>query len=79
MKRIAVGLVAVSFTFAQGVEFVPASTEQQARFDQLYQQDAARNAAALSRYDISGLETLTLARQIADGIRRTGSVSCTVN
>jgi TRAP-type C4-dicarboxylate transport system substrate-binding protein len=63
----------------QGVEFVPASAEQQARFDQLYQQDAARNAAALSRYDISGLETLTLARQIAEGIRRNGSVSCSVN
>jgi TRAP-type C4-dicarboxylate transport system substrate-binding protein len=63
----------------QGVEFVAVSAEQQARFDQLYQQDAARNAAALSRYDISGLETLALARQITDGIRRDGSVSCGIN
>jgi TRAP-type transport system periplasmic protein len=63
----------------QGVEFVAATPEQQTRFDALYQQDAARNAARLSRYDISGTETLTLARQITDGIRRHGTVSCTVN
>ncbi|HWW20682.1 MAG TPA: TRAP transporter substrate-binding protein DctP [Steroidobacteraceae bacterium] len=63
----------------QGVEFVPATPEQQARFDELYQQDAARNALALRRYDISANETLTLARRITDGIRRTGSVSCGAN
>jgi TRAP-type C4-dicarboxylate transport system substrate-binding protein len=61
---------------AQGVEFVPVTAEQQARFDELYQRDAERNARALSRYEIAGLPTLQLARRIADGIRQNGTVSC---
>jgi TRAP-type C4-dicarboxylate transport system substrate-binding protein len=60
----------------QGVEFVGVTPQQQAKFDELYQRDAERNAESLSRYDIAALPTLQLARRITDGIRQTGTVSC---
>jgi TRAP-type C4-dicarboxylate transport system substrate-binding protein len=60
----------------RGLEFVPVSAAQQARFDELYQRDAERSARALSRYQIAGLPTLQLARRIAEGIRQNGTVSC---
>jgi TRAP-type C4-dicarboxylate transport system substrate-binding protein len=59
-----------------GVEFVPVTAEQQARFDELYQEDAQLGARELARYGIAGLPTLELARRIAVGIRNTGAVDC---
>lgn len=60
----------------EGVEFVPIDPAQQARFDQLYQQDEDLSAQQLARYDIDGRQTLQLARRITAGIQRTGVVDC---
>jgi len=54
------------------VEFVM-SAEDQAAFDELYTQEAERNAALLSRYDIDGLSVLASARA---SIGADGSVQC---
>ena len=64
---------------AQGVRFTPIAPQEQRRFDQLYEQDAARSARSLARFDIDGVAVFRHARQIAQGIERTGAVSCTGN
>jgi TRAP-type transport system periplasmic protein len=61
---------------AQGVEFLPIGAADQQRFDDLYDQDAGRAAAGLSRFDINGTAVFDNARQIARGIETTGQVSC---
>ena len=60
----------------QGVEFLPATSEDQRRFNALYDQGAKRNAQSLSRYGISGLEVFDYARAIAVGISGSGRVDC---
>jgi TRAP-type C4-dicarboxylate transport system substrate-binding protein len=62
---------------AQQVQFIPVSPEEQKRFDELYDEDAARSAAALSRLGIDGAAVFRDARQIARGIQQTGKVTCT--
>jgi TRAP-type C4-dicarboxylate transport system substrate-binding protein len=61
---------------AQQVQFVPVSAEEQKRFDELYDQDAARSAAMLSHLGIDGAAVFRDARQIARGIHQTGTVTC---
>ena len=61
---------------AQQVQFIPVSPEEQKRFDELYDKDAARSAAMLSRLGIDGTAVFRDARQIARGIQQTGTVTC---
>jgi TRAP-type C4-dicarboxylate transport system substrate-binding protein len=61
---------------AQGVQFIPIAPAEQRRFDELYEEDAARGARALARFDIDGEAVFRNARQIAKGIERTGQVTC---
>jgi TRAP-type C4-dicarboxylate transport system substrate-binding protein len=61
---------------AQGVQFIPIAPAEQRRFDELYEEDAARGARALARFDIDGEAVFRDARQIARGIERTGQVTC---
>jgi hypothetical protein len=56
--------------------FVSVNAEEQRRFDELYQRDAAHNAGDLALYDIEGERIYRYARQIAAGIERSGSVRC---
>jgi TRAP-type C4-dicarboxylate transport system substrate-binding protein len=62
---------------AQQVQFIPVSPEEQKRFDELYDEDAARSAAMLSRLGIDGAAVFRDARRIAHGIQQTGTVTCT--
>jgi TRAP-type transport system periplasmic protein len=62
---------------AQQVQFIPVSAPEQKRFDELYEEDAARDADMLSRLGIDGAAVFRDARQIARGIEETGSVTCT--
>ena len=62
---------------AQQVQFIPVSPDEQKRFDELYDEDAARSAAMLSRLGIDGAAVFRDARRIAHGIQQTGSVTCT--
>jgi TRAP-type C4-dicarboxylate transport system substrate-binding protein len=57
-----------------GVVEVPVSAADQARFDDLYAQEAAHNAAQLSRFGIDGRGVLAQARA---SIGADGSVRCT--
>jgi len=52
------------FAKQEGVEEAAISSEDQRIFDELYVQDAARNAALLARYDIDGQKVFDLARTI---------------
>jgi TRAP-type C4-dicarboxylate transport system substrate-binding protein len=61
---------------AQQVQFIPVNAQEQKRFDELYEEDAARSAAALSRIGIDGAAVFRDARQIAHGIQQTGTVAC---
>jgi TRAP-type C4-dicarboxylate transport system substrate-binding protein len=61
---------------AQGVQFIPFSATDQRRFDDLYEEDAARDASSLSRFDIDGTAVFNDARRIANGIEQSGRVSC---
>jgi len=61
---------------AQGVHFIPIASAEQQRFDDLYEEEAARNARALGRFDIDGNTVFRNARRIAKGIQLTGQVSC---
>jgi TRAP-type C4-dicarboxylate transport system substrate-binding protein len=61
---------------AQQVQFIPVSAPEQKRFDELYEEDAARDADMLSRLGIDGAAVFRDARQIARGIQQTGSVTC---
>lgn len=62
---------------AQGVHFVPIAPQEQQRFDELYEKDAAVSARSLSRFNIDGIGVFEHARRIAQGIARTGTVTCT--
>jgi TRAP-type C4-dicarboxylate transport system substrate-binding protein len=54
---------AVGRAAAEGlIEFFPATAEQQQEFDAIYFRDAERNAEALRRFDIDGLQAFRLAR-----------------
>ena len=59
-----------------GVVFTALSPEDQARFDQIYQEEADHNAALLDRYGIEGQPVLARARA---SVRPDGSVSCQEN
>jgi TRAP-type C4-dicarboxylate transport system substrate-binding protein len=61
---------------AQQVQFIPVSPEEQKRFDELYDEDAARSAAMLGRLGIDGAAVFRDARRIARGIQQTGTVTC---
>jgi TRAP-type transport system periplasmic protein len=61
---------------AQQVQFIPVSAPEQKRFDELYDEDAARSADTLSRLGIDGAAVFRDARQIARGIQQTGAVTC---
>jgi TRAP-type C4-dicarboxylate transport system substrate-binding protein len=63
------------WTFAQqqGVEESVVSEDDQRLFDELYQRDAQKNAALLSRYDIDGTSVLASARA---SIGTDGNVHC---
>jgi TRAP-type C4-dicarboxylate transport system substrate-binding protein len=61
---------------AQHVAFIPVAPDEQRRFDELYEDDAARNAASLDRFGIDGMAVFRDARQVAEGIERTGTVTC---
>ncbi|MGH8216984.1 MAG: TRAP transporter substrate-binding protein DctP [Steroidobacteraceae bacterium] len=65
-----------AFGRRQGIEFHPASPEDQGRFDALYGRDEERNARSLVRYGINGLAVFDTARRIAAGIEQTGMVVC---
>jgi TRAP-type C4-dicarboxylate transport system substrate-binding protein len=62
---------------AQGVKFIPVAPAEQARFDSLYDRDAARSADGLARFGIDATEVLQEARRVAAGIQSTGKVVCT--
>jgi TRAP-type transport system periplasmic protein len=59
-----------------GVQFIPVAPEEQQRFNALYEEDAARNAASLARFGIDGTAVFLYARRIAKGIDQTGTVNC---
>jgi TRAP-type transport system periplasmic protein len=61
---------------AQQVEFIPVAVQDQQRFDELYGEDALHNAEALKRLGIDGVSVFRDARQIALGIRESGTVAC---
>jgi TRAP-type C4-dicarboxylate transport system substrate-binding protein len=61
---------------AQQVQFIPVSAPEQKRFDELYEEDAARGADMLSNLGIDGAAVFRDARQIARGIEQTGTVTC---
>jgi hypothetical protein len=61
---------------AQKVQFIPVSAPEQKRFDELYEEDAARGADMLSNLGIDGAAVFRDARQIARGIEQTGTVTC---
>jgi TRAP-type C4-dicarboxylate transport system substrate-binding protein len=61
---------------AQQVQFIPVNAEEQKRFDELYEEDASRSAAMLSGIGIDGAAVFRDARQIAQGIQQTGTVTC---
>jgi TRAP-type transport system periplasmic protein len=61
---------------SQRVQFIPVSPQEQNRFDELYEEDASRSAAALSRLGIDGSAVFRDARQTVDGIQQTGTVTC---
>lgn len=65
-----------AFGRRRGIEFHPASPEDQRRFDALYDRDEERNAHALARYGIDGSAVFDAARRIAEGIEQTGTVLC---
>jgi TRAP-type C4-dicarboxylate transport system substrate-binding protein len=60
----------------EGVQFIPIAPEEQRRFDELYEDDAARNAGSLARFGIDGTAVFLYARRIAKGIEQTGAVNC---
>lgn len=60
-----------------GVEFHDVEPAEQRRFDELYAEDAARNARELSRYDIAGGPVYRAARRITSDIEAHGHVTCT--
>lgn len=47
---------------ARGITFNAVSEQEQAKFDRLYLEEAARNAQALERFGIDGMQTFRLAR-----------------
>jgi hypothetical protein len=49
----------------------------QKRFDDLYDEDAERNARSLASFGIDGTAVFLYARRIAKGIDQTGTVTCT--
>ena len=51
--------------------------EEQQRFDDLYEKDAAVSARALSRFNIDGIGVFEYALKIAQSLARTGTVTCT--
>jgi len=61
---------------AEGVQFIPIAPTEQRRFDDLYEEDAARSALGLARFDIDGMAVFRDARQIAKGIEASGQVIC---
>jgi TRAP-type C4-dicarboxylate transport system substrate-binding protein len=65
-----------AFGRSEGVQFQSASSEDQRRFDALYERDARRNARALSRYGIDGLAVFDDARRLAHGIETTRRADC---
>jgi TRAP-type transport system periplasmic protein len=61
------------------VHFIPIAPAEQQRFDDLYEQGAAGSARSLDRFNIDGITVFEQARRIAQGIARTGTVTCTGN
>lgn len=59
-----------------GIEFIDIPRADQKRFDELYEEDALRNARALERFGIDGESVFRQARRIAWGIELTGKVIC---
>jgi TRAP-type transport system periplasmic protein len=60
----------------QHVQFIPIDAANQRRFDQLYEEEAARSARDLGRFGIDGTAIFLDARRIAGGIESTGEVTC---
>ena len=58
-----------------GIEFIDIPLADQERFDELYEEDALRNARALERFGIDGESVFRYARQIAGNIELKGSVN----
>jgi TRAP-type transport system periplasmic protein len=61
---------------AQHVQFIPVDPQVQKRFDVLYEEDALRDAQALSRLGIDGVPVFRDARRIAGTLQETGTVTC---
>jgi TRAP-type C4-dicarboxylate transport system substrate-binding protein len=61
---------------SEGVRFIPIAPDEQRRFNELYEDDAARNAGSLARFGIDGAAVFLHARRIAKGIEQTGTVIC---
>jgi|HubBroStandDraft_1064217.scaffolds.fasta_scaffold00039_76 TRAP-type transport system periplasmic protein len=61
----------------EGVQFLPMPPADQKRFDDLYDEDAERNARSLASFGIDGTAVFLYARRIAKGIDQTGTVTCT--
>lgn len=61
---------------ADGVQFLPAPPADQARFDALYNEDAARSAAELKRLGIEAVPLFKAARALADQLARGQSLHC---
>jgi TRAP-type C4-dicarboxylate transport system substrate-binding protein len=59
-----------------GVKFYPVSAAEQQQFDDLYREDALRNAQDLERFGIDGPEVLARAQTLAKQLRDQGVVSC---
>jgi TRAP-type C4-dicarboxylate transport system substrate-binding protein len=62
-----------------GVDFIDIASEEQKRFDALYEAEGIRNARDLSRFGIDGESVFRHARRIASGIELTGNGICVEN
>jgi len=60
----------------EGVQFIQPSAEDQQAFDELYERDAARAAAALVRFGLDGTKVFQRARNITRALRTTGKLDC---
>ena len=60
----------------EGVQFVQPRAEDQQAFDELYERDGARAAAALTRFGLDGSEVFQRARSITRTLQATGKVDC---
>jgi hypothetical protein len=59
-----------------GVQFFDMPAQDQQRFNEIYERDAAARARGLARYGIDGMTSFRRARDIARSLGADGTVDC---